>query len=178
MLQNILRQLSVFVSREPSVRIEGVQITTFQNMRFMKSLDLLPLRRFVSLSFHFFWVTFTRPSISATFSSREPKKVFPMRATVLSLTNDKVFSYKCSALGKAVFLVPLCSPVFFDGVEIATFFWTVDISTAPFSASGLWRSALGRDWVRCMFLCIVHQYTPAHRAHNCVCWFSYLDSCA
>ena len=68
------------------------KLQVFGTCDLWKNFDRLPLRRFVSLSFHFFWVTFTRPSISATFSSREPKKVFPMRATVLSLTNDKVFS--------------------------------------------------------------------------------------
>ena len=57
----------------------------------------------------------------------EPKKVILMSATLPSLTNDKLFSDTCSALEKAFFLVPVSLPVFFDGVEIATCFWTVDI---------------------------------------------------
>ena len=33
----------------------------------------------------------------------------------------------------------------------------------PYTCTGM-----GRGWARCMFLCIVHQYTPAHRAHSSV----------
>ena len=41
-------------SREPSVRFERMKITIFWNMRCMKNIDRLPLRRVVSLSFPFF----------------------------------------------------------------------------------------------------------------------------
>ena len=94
-----------------------------------------PARRF--LEFSLFLSGFHPPVHIGGLELTGTKKVFLMSGTLLSLTNDKEFSDTCSALGKAFFLVPVSPPVFFDGVEIATFFWTVDISTAPFSASGL-----------------------------------------
>ena len=149
--------------------------------KFKNKHDLLTERDTELANIHSFKHYFRSRSIASRCSQRRSVCIASLWTKLASLIFRHLRARK-TLLGKAFF----GSRRPFWGGRKSHFFWTGDIWTAHFWAGGFVNSmgvrpntctAMEHGWTRCMFLCIVHQYTPTYRAHSCVCWVGDFDRC-